>query len=118
MTLTPEMIAEGWLPHDGGPCPVEIEMFQSLLDRYSENGGTISIPDDWPALLKIIRKHNAEQEQRARIEGYNEGIEAGAKVAETTEALGPASPFVKVAVGYIADEIRALAKPMKGQTDG
>lgn len=23
MTLTPEMIAEGWLPHDGGPCPVK-----------------------------------------------------------------------------------------------
>ncbi len=21
--LTPEMIADGWLPHDGGPCPLE-----------------------------------------------------------------------------------------------
>lgn len=25
MTLTPEQIADGWLPHDGGPCPVSLD---------------------------------------------------------------------------------------------
>jgi len=33
MTLTPEMIAEGWLPHDGGPCPVDRRTVVSVVKR-------------------------------------------------------------------------------------
>jgi len=25
MTLTPKQITDGWLPHDGGPCPVSLD---------------------------------------------------------------------------------------------
>lgn len=42
---------------DAKPTPAETELLQNLLDRYSENGGIIPLPDDWPAFLKIISKH-------------------------------------------------------------
>ena len=33
MTRTPEMIAEGWLPHDGGLCPVHPLNWGNVLFR-------------------------------------------------------------------------------------
>lgn len=37
----------------------EIEFVHCLLDRYSENGGTISIVDDHRAFMVIVRRHAA-----------------------------------------------------------
>ena len=42
--LTPEQIADGWLPHDGGPCPVPLQtkvqvMFHSGEIRYPRRAG-------------------------------------------------------------------------------
>lgn len=31
MTLTPEQIADGWLPHDGGPCPVPLDSKPGII---------------------------------------------------------------------------------------
>lgn len=29
--LTPEQIADGWKPHDGGPCPVGLDSIVSVM---------------------------------------------------------------------------------------
>jgi len=34
MTLTPEQIADGWLPHDGGECPVDAKRFFSVMFKH------------------------------------------------------------------------------------
>ena len=34
--LTPEQIADGWKPHDGGPCPVDGSSRPDLLFRDGE----------------------------------------------------------------------------------
>lgn len=34
--LTPEQIADGWIEHDGGPCPVEPDSRPTVLFRDGE----------------------------------------------------------------------------------
>lgn len=29
--LTPEQIADGWKPHDGGPCPVPLDSYPDIM---------------------------------------------------------------------------------------
>lgn len=36
MTLTPEQIAAGWLPHDGGECPVPLDSKPGVMFRDGE----------------------------------------------------------------------------------
>jgi hypothetical protein len=33
MTLTEQQIADGWKPHDGGPCPVPLDSKPEVLCR-------------------------------------------------------------------------------------
>jgi hypothetical protein len=49
MTLTPEMIAEGWLPHDGGPCPVDPDSRPMMVFDNRKWHGSLwrHIPGDW-----------------------------------------------------------------------
>lgn len=35
--LTPEQIADGWIEHDGGPCPVPLDSRVTIMCR---TGGT------------------------------------------------------------------------------
>jgi hypothetical protein len=58
-----------------------------------------------------VARHRIATEQRARIEGFNGGIEAA---AQAMIAYGPSDE-----IGNFdgATTIRALAKPMKGPTD-
>ena len=57
--------------------------------------------------LEQIARHRIAAEQRARIEGYNEAIEAA--VAAVDEGID--------CNGIIARDIASLTKPMKGPTD-
>lgn len=62
-------------------------------------------PMEADMIFQALARHRIAAEQRARIDGFNEGIEAGAGAHRT-------SPL-----GMELRAIRALAKPMKGQTD-
>jgi hypothetical protein len=56
---------------------------------------------------ELLGRYTLAAEQRARIEGFNEGIEAA--VAAVDEGID--------CNGIIASDIARLAKPMKGPTD-
>lgn len=46
--LTPEMIAVGWLPHDGGPCPVPLDsMVTVMLRSVGRSQPTLASDFDW-----------------------------------------------------------------------
>ena len=69
-------------------------------------------------VVQAFARHRIAAEQRARIEGFNEGIEAAAKVTDNAADEGERWKAVgKWAAKGIAVAIRALAKPMKGPTD-
>lgn len=55
------------------PSDDEVQFMQSLLDRYSEGGGIVSLLDDWPAFIAIVRKFVARHREAARREGYIAG---------------------------------------------
>jgi len=40
MSLTPEMIADGWIEHDGKRCPVSLDSMPSVLfrDGHAKSG--------------------------------------------------------------------------------
>jgi hypothetical protein len=48
--LTDEMRADGWLPHDGGPCPVPLDSCVTIMIR----DGTIT---KWPRAGAVIWKY-------------------------------------------------------------
>lgn len=39
MSLTPEQIADGWKPHNGGPCPVKPDVKVALILRMDAPSG-------------------------------------------------------------------------------
>ena len=36
MMLSEQQIAEGWLPHDGGPCPVPLDSYPDVMMQDGE----------------------------------------------------------------------------------
>lgn len=38
MSLTPEMIADGWIKHDGGPCPVPLDSIVDVMIFSRQTG--------------------------------------------------------------------------------
>ena len=38
--LTPEQIADGWIEHDGGPCPVPLDSRPRILFKVGEPYGS------------------------------------------------------------------------------
>lgn len=45
--LTPEQIADGWIEHDGGPCPVGARVPVIYRDGAIEQAGPSSILWSW-----------------------------------------------------------------------
>ena len=45
--LTDEMIADGWKPHDGGPCPVSENTMPDILFRDGEIAGVGNFMEAW-----------------------------------------------------------------------
>jgi hypothetical protein len=50
IALTPEQIAEGWLPHDGGPCPVPLDSMQCMLTPLG-----VALPEQYGPTPKLAR---------------------------------------------------------------
>jgi hypothetical protein len=46
--LTPEQIADGWKPHDGGPCPVDGQTVVRMLFRNGWINLRRAECEEWP----------------------------------------------------------------------
>lgn len=86
------------------------EMAQRFAARLS---GTGSVAE----LSQAFARHRIAAEQRARIEGFNEGIEAVAKAYADDVDKWKNVPIRGAMQRQGVRIIRVLAKPMKGQTD-
>ena len=114
-----------------------VEVTQSDMDAAFDTGIRLT-KREWLEVYAAFARHRIAAEQRARIEGFNEGIEAAAewfsdRFSEAVQAdcengvrwlnERAAAAYLKDAPDTLAairegeEAIRALAKPMKGQTD-
>ncbi len=60
--LTDEMIAAGWLPHDGGPCPVPLDSRPGVMFRDGEivpPGEFTAGPWRWDRPLKSVARRES-----------------------------------------------------------
>ena len=46
--LSEQQIAEGWLPHDGGPCPVDGKIRVTMLFRDGTEMTRQAESEEWP----------------------------------------------------------------------
>jgi len=52
--LTPEQIAEGWIEHDGGPCPVPLDSKVDVMFRDGSGSKRRHRAQWWTAFNPVI----------------------------------------------------------------
>ncbi len=86
MPLTDEQIAAGWLPHDGGPCPVDAEAMVEVMCRGGDTNDDRADfwwwgREDMELSYDIIAYRLSTDEPPAAIAAEQRGREEGERAA-------------------------------------
>ena len=96
-------MSNDWIEHNGGPQPVDDDVWVQVWRKYSghDRSPSMAAGFDWPDSVRSFRILNQHLIDAARIEGIRLGLEAAVKMASQT--------IIAARTGQIGTDLRGIS---------